>query len=224
MIFCGLNETTHPNPKAAVMKVLNDLNTNLTGTDVISAQRLGPKPKKDTKFNRPVRVHFAQTSAKGTIYSNIKKLSNFPQWKWLQITDDYTEREASQQRDLRLIASRAKSLNVKAKLKGKGIEVEGEIYSYEKIDLLPTEIMPASAKTVKMKCGYVFQSRHSFLSNMYCTYFKYNGSGTTALNKLTAINWPYCATHLLLQTGYYKPQTATQLKGSQSHLSNWRHG
>ena len=61
----------------------------------------------------------------------------------------------------------ARSIDVDCKLKDYSLIIDGLRYKYEDIDKLPHNLSLENAKIIEVQDGFVFQSRHAFLSSLY---------------------------------------------------------
>ena len=85
--------------------------------------------------------------------------------------------EANKLRDLRTAGAYAKSQKVKVEYGRRNVTIDGFKYVPENLELLPQNLSLAAAET--RSCdggkGIAFQSKHSYLSNMYMCPFYYRG-------------------------------------------------
>ena len=90
--------------------------------------------------------------------------------------DDWTETQASEQRNLRALAAYAKGRE--AAVKAGVLWLEGRRFRYEDLFKLPEDISLLKAKTLNILNGkgVVFQSPHSPLSNLFPCNLTYRGN------------------------------------------------
>ena len=112
---------------------------------------------------------FIRQTEKGEFSGKLKNLKGKDEWKYVYFNDDLTAIQATEQRDLRVLAAYAKSLGKEAIVKGNALWLEGRKYRYEEVHRLPAEISLLKAKNLHIlgDQAIVFQSPHSPLSNLY---------------------------------------------------------
>ena len=96
-----------------------------------------------------------------------------PKWGGISIGDDLTKTEQDQMRDIRIVAAHAKAVGKKVELKGKTVKIDGKVYVWDNLELLPEGLKLGDAKTLHFTEGIVFQSKHSYLSNMFPVNFTF---------------------------------------------------
>ena len=132
------------------------------------------KNKRGEGKPRPIVVGFKLLSDKIQVYKHLKNLQGIQRWERVYISDDLTESQQRQLRDLRSLSAFAKSLGYASAVRSNCLVVEGRKYTYKDLHRLSPEITLEKAKTVKclQGKGVAFQSVHSPLSNLYpCNVF-----------------------------------------------------
>ena len=122
-------------------------------------------------------VGFKQLSDKIRIFQHLKNLKGVERWDRVYISDDLTENQQRQLRDLRALAAYARTKGVNATVRSSFIIVENRKYAFKDIIRLAPELTLEKAKT--LECldgeGIAFQSVHSPLSNLYPCNVVYEG-------------------------------------------------
>ena len=183
MIIEGVNEEDGISSPEIVDDLLQDLKLDFdshvcdrvhrrgkaqTGTSAIAAEQTG-NARKGHNRPRPIVVSFMRPIEKGKVFTNLNKLKGNERWKNVYFSDDYTERQKNEIRDLRALAAYAKSVGRDAAVKNHHIWVDGRRYRYEDIGKLAPDLTLEKAKTLDVLNGegIAFQSKHSPLSNLY---------------------------------------------------------
>ena len=126
---------------------------------------------------RPIVVVFLRQSEKGDLFRNLKNLKGKEIWNNVYFNDNWTEQQAVEQRDLRVLAALANSKGREAVVKAGVLWFEGRELRYEDLFKLPEDISLMKAKTLHILegKGIVFQSPHSPLSNLFPCNLDYRG-------------------------------------------------
>ena len=143
--------------------------------NVAGAQR---NNRGDAAFTRrPIVIGFVKQVHKAEFFSHLSNLRNSDKWAGVYFTDDYTEIQRNQIRDLRALASFARSAGHVATVKGHFLIVDGSKYLYSELHKLGPELTLEKAKTLEIWEGraVAFQSAHSPLSNLYPCNVSYRG-------------------------------------------------
>ena len=127
---------------------------------------------------RPIIVGFKNHHDKVQLFKHLKNLQGLERWRNVFISDDLTECQQNQQRDLLALSAFAKSQGYDTKVRSNCIIVNGRKYDYEELSRLAPELTLEKAKT--LVCldgkGLAFQSPHSPLSNLYPCNIVYKGN------------------------------------------------
>ena len=109
--------------------------------------------------------------------SILKNLGGIDRWNKVYVSDDLTEIQQNQQRDLRALAAYARSKGYSSTVRANCIIVDNRKFAYKDLHRLPQELTLEKAKTIE--ClegkGVAFQSVHSPLSNLYPCNVMYKG-------------------------------------------------
>ena len=118
---------------------------------------------------RPIVVGFMRPTEKGKVFANLSKLKGNEKWNKVYFSDDYTDCQKNQIRDLRALAAYARRVGRVATVRNHHIWVDGKRFVYEEIGKLAPELTLEKAKTIEVLNGegIAFQSVHSPLSNLY---------------------------------------------------------
>ena len=118
---------------------------------------------------RPIVVGFTKLADKIKLFRNLKNLKQLQKWEKVYITDDLTECQRAQTRDLRSLAAYARSQGIEATVRNQNIWVEKRKYAYNEIHRLAPELTLEKTKTIEILEGnwLAFQSEHAPLSNFY---------------------------------------------------------
>ena len=143
-------------------------------TAVLTAQRLGKRnlnimtenPQRKNK-PRPILVTLRSIQDRNVYYYARSKLMKSDQFRNIYLNDDVTATTHKMRDDFRSVAALARDEGFNVKIHGDGIVLNDRKYKYNEINLLPTNVTIAKAKTVKIGEGVFFHSEHSFLSNFY---------------------------------------------------------
>ena len=138
-----------------------------SGTSSVAAERTGSS----TRNNKPrtIVVGFMRPIEKSKVFRNLANLKGNESWNKVYFSDDYTECQRKQIRDLRALAAYAKRIGKEATVKNHYLWVDGKRYVCDKINRLGPELTLEKAKTLEVLKGegLAFQSSHSPLSNLY---------------------------------------------------------
>ena len=120
-------------------------------------------------------VGFVRLTQKIAVFKNLNKLKGQQKWDKVFVTDDLTDRQRNQVRDLRSLAAYGQSQGKNVVVRNQFIWVENRRYAYEEIHKLGPELTLEKAKTLVVLDGkgLAFQSKHSPLSNMYLCNIEY---------------------------------------------------
>ena len=126
---------------------------------------------------RPIIVSFKQFSDKIRVYKHLRNLQGLDKWDKVFISDDLTEVQQRQLRDLKSLAAYARSQGCNSTVKANCIVLENRKYAYRDLHKLPADLTLEKAKTVVCLDGggVAFQSEHSPLSNLYPCNVAYRG-------------------------------------------------
>ena len=142
-----------------------------TGTSAFTAEqaRSAGKPHVNNPKPRPIVVGFARPSDKAKVFRNLINLRGLDRWKGVYFSDDYTEKQKNQIRDLRALAAYARRIGREASVRNHHLWVDGRKYVFEEIGRLAPDLTLEKAKTIEVLngAGLAFQSTHSPLSNLY---------------------------------------------------------
>ena len=111
------------------------------------------KNKRGNQKPRPIVVGFKLFSDKIQVYKHLKNLQGIERWDRVYLSDDLTDCQQRQLRDLRSLSAFAKSLGYKSSVRSNCIIVEGRKYTYKDLYRLSPEITLEKAKTVKCLQG-----------------------------------------------------------------------
>ena len=148
--------------------------------------RDGPKPEaaennradkgRATK-HRQILVSFKRFEDKLEVYKHVKNLKDIERWSKVFISDDLTDNQQNQLRDLRALSAYARSKGYNSRVRSSFIIVQERRYSYQELSKLAPELTLEKAKT--LEClggkGIAFQSVHAPLSNLYPCNIAYRG-------------------------------------------------
>ena len=120
-------------------------------------------------MHRKIVVGFKLFEDKLEVFKHLKNLQGLEKWSKVFISDDLTETQQRQVRDLRALAAYARELGYDSGVRGTFLIVDRRRYRYEDLNKLPNELSMEKAKTVVCLDGegVAFQSVHSPLSNLY---------------------------------------------------------
>ena len=71
------------------------------------------------------------------------------------------------------IAAHCRNLNFDCKQKGMALILDGEKFTYDRLDKLPDDKKMERVKVVEVGDGTIFQEEHAYLSNIYPSKFTY---------------------------------------------------
>ena len=130
------------------------------------------------KRPRPIVVGFKQFEDKIQVFKHIKNLQGLERWTKVYISDDLTETQQRQLRDLKALSSYARNKGHNSNVKANCIIVDGRKFPYRDLHKLPPELTLEKAKTIECLDGngVAFQSVHSPLSNLYPCNIVYKGN------------------------------------------------
>ena len=133
--------------------------------EVAPEARTGHKPRK----HRVIVVGFKELSDKIQVYKHVKNLQGLDKWKNVFISDDLTECQQNEVRDLRALSAYARSKGYNSTVRANCIIVNDRRYAYGEIARLGPELTLERAKTIECLDGkgIGFQSVHSPLSNLF---------------------------------------------------------
>ena len=146
--------------------------TPATSFSAVTADLTGSAEKPtDTRKTRPrsIVVGFMRPIEKSKVFKNLKNLKGVERWNRVFFTDDYTEQQKNQIRDLRALAAYARRIGREATVRNHHLWVDGRRYVYDELSKLSPELTLEKAKTLEVLggSGLAFQSSHSPLSNLY---------------------------------------------------------
>ena len=141
--------------------------TGAVGTG--GAERTGSRGGEQNNRPRPIVVGFMRPIEKAKVFKNLSNLKGVERWEKVYFTDDYTECQKNEIRDLRALAAYARRGGRAAKVRNHFLWVDDRRYSYQEIHKLGPELTLEKAKTLEILNGegVAFQSAHSPLSNLY---------------------------------------------------------
>ena len=145
------------------------------GLEVAGANTNKRAPKKSRP--RPIVVGFKLIEEKIEVFKHLKNLRGNERWSRVYISDDLTECQQRQMRDLRALSAYAKSKGFDSSIRANCLVIDRRKYAYKDLFRLAPELKLEKAKT--LECldgkGIAFQSVHSPLSNLYPCNIVYQG-------------------------------------------------
>ena len=184
------------------------------------------KSRREGNVIRPIVVSFRSFESKLAVYKHLKNLQGLEKWDKVYISDDLTECQRNQQRDLRALAAFARSQGFNSSVRANALLLDGRKYQYKDLHRLPPGLSLEKAKTVECLDGdgVAFQSVHSPLSNLYPCNVVYKGktflSAESALQYTRAI---FCkrfreASAIEFERNAYEVK---RLSSSLPHVQEW---
>ena len=135
------------------------------------------KDRRQVRQVRPIVVSFKLFADKLEVFRHLKNLQGVKKWDQVYISDDLTECQRNQLRDLRALSAYAKSKGYESVVKANVLVLDRRKYQYRDLFRLPEGLSLERAKT--LEClegkGVAFQSVHSPLSNLYPCNIVYKG-------------------------------------------------
>ena len=130
-----------------------------------------------TKQDRPIVVSFKQFSDKLQVFRHLKNLQGIKKWDGVYISDDLTETQRNQLRDLRALSAFARTQGYNSSVRANALILDGRKFLYRELHRLPQGLSLEKAKTIECLDGkgVAFQSVHSPLSNLYPCNVVYKG-------------------------------------------------
>ena len=160
-------------------ELLDDLNLKFKAQDVCNkifrkgkyvAPSAGNMPKP-----RPIVVQLYDESFKYEIFKNVKNIVGNDKWKNVYINEELTADQTNKMKMMRAISGFAKSVGMETRIKGTSLICEDKKYGLDDLLNVPEKISIENAKTIEYNNIVVFQSHHSYLSNMSKSEFSYEG-------------------------------------------------
>ena len=102
---------------------------------------------------KPIVVGFMRPIEKAKVFKNLKNLKGIDRWDKVYFTDDYTECQKNEIRDLRALAAFARRIGREAKVKNHYLWVEGRRFTYADIKRLGPELTLEKAKGLVINYG-----------------------------------------------------------------------
>ena len=130
--------------------------------------------KHETGRPRPIVVGFKLHESKIQVFKHLGNLKGVARWDRVYISDDLTECQLREVRDLRALSAYARSKGINSSVRSNCIVVDGRKFPYKDLAKLAPDLTLEKAKTIECLDGkgLAFQSVHSPLSNLYpCNVF-----------------------------------------------------
>ena len=180
LVIDGIKETEDEDVAETVEEVFADLGVDYNTRVCINIYRRGRKQNKDqiraateatgqSPRPRPIIVVFLRHTEKSQIFQKLKNLKGNDKWKNVYFNDDFTEIQATEQRDLRSLVAYAKKIGKEASIRAGAFWYQGRKYLYHDLHRLPAELSLLKAKTLHIleDTAILFQSPHTPLSNLF---------------------------------------------------------
>ena len=175
IVIEGLPDSATENVRTAVSSLLEDLTVSFTANDVDSVYRMG-RYVEGMQRPRPVMLKLATMTQKKEIFRMIHLLKGKAKWSKVHLQDDLPKETLNQRRDIRCIASLARTMDIECQVRGSVLHIGGRRYTYDDLNTLPHGLSLEKAKIVEVQDGFAFQSHHAFLSNLYPARITYKGA------------------------------------------------
>lgn len=129
--------------------------------DIDMVYRTGKRAYGNT-FPRPVTVIFVRKGLKQWILATKKNLG-WDSYSKITYSEDMTPEMRKHREQLKSVAPKANEGDYVVKMAGNKIHIDGVIYGYEDLDILPVELRNALPQQKFVKEGVAFRGKDSFL-------------------------------------------------------------
>lgn len=167
LVIEGISENAGEDCRAIAIEILQAIESKCGAEDIISAYRIGHSTDA-SKFPRPMIVKLIDPMTKLILMENKWRLTNHEKFANIYLNDDLPPAIKKERRTLREIAKFAHQQGYKGcKATGSKLVIEGRVYRYHTLHLLPRALQLCNVKTRLVGDGLGFQGEASFLSNFY---------------------------------------------------------
>lgn len=159
--------------------IVNPIPINRNDIDMV--YRTGRRNYGNT-FPRPVTVIFVRKGLKQWILATKKNLG-WDTYSKVTYSEDMTPEMRKHREQLKSVAAKANEGDYVVKMAGNKIHIDGVIYGYEDLDILPVELRNALPQQKNVKKGVAFRGKDSFLSNFYQCDIRIDGELFTSVEQ-----------------------------------------